>query len=90
MSGPPGSGAVQAAVVPVGLGMGRGVQLADGNVLNLYLEPPYAVVQSGLGQPGFQVFAGFNAQLPPERGPWAAVLPVHLSPEDGSIIGEKS
>ena len=59
----------QNAVVPVGLGLGRVVQLGDGNLLNMYLEPQYSVVQSGLGQPSFQVFAGFNIQFPPGRGP---------------------
>lgn len=59
----------QAAVVPVGLGIGRVLQLGTGNVLNMYLEPQYSVVQSGLGQPSFQVFAGFNIQFPPGRGP---------------------
>lgn len=59
----------QTAVVPVGLGLGKVMQLNDGNLLNLYLEPQYSVVQSGLGQPSFQIFAGFNIQFPPGRGP---------------------
>ena len=59
----------QRAVVPVGLGLGRVRRLADGNVLNLYLEPQYSVVQSGPGQPSFQIFAGFNIQFPPGRSP---------------------
>ncbi len=59
----------QRAVVPVGLGLGRVKRLEDGNVLNLYLEPQYSVVQSGPGQPSFQVFAGFNIQFPPGRAP---------------------
>lgn len=59
----------QRAVVPLGLGIGRVRQLADGNVLNMYLEPQYSVVQSGIGQPSFQVFAGFNIQFPPGRAP---------------------
>ena len=57
----------QTAVVPVGLGLGRVKRLNDGNVLNMYLEPQYSVVQSGIGQPAFQVFAGFNIQFPPGR-----------------------
>ena len=57
----------QTAVVPVGLGLGRVKRLNDGNVLNMYLEPQYSVVQSGTGQPAFQVFAGFNIQFPPGR-----------------------
>ena len=59
----------QRAVVPVGLGLGHVRRLADGNVLNLYLEPQYSVVQSGIGQPSFQIFAGFNIQFPPGRSP---------------------
>ncbi len=59
----------QRAVVPVGFGLGRVKRLEDGNVLNMYLEPQYSVVQSGIGQPSFQVFAGFNIQFPPGRTP---------------------
>lgn len=59
----------QNAVVPVGLGMGKVMQLADGNLLNIYLEPQYSVAQSGPGQPSFQIFAGFNIQFPPARRP---------------------
>lgn len=55
--------------MPVGLGLGRVSRLNDGNVLNLYLEPQYSVVQSGIGQPAFQVFAGFNIQFPAGRAP---------------------
>lgn len=58
-----------AAVLPVGLGLGRVLRLGNGNVLNLYIEPQYSAVQSGIGQPGFQVFAGFNIQFPPGRAP---------------------
>lgn len=58
----------QTAVLPVGLGLGRVVRLGNGNVLNMYLEPQYSVVQNGIGQPSFQVFAGFNIQFPPDRG----------------------
>jgi hypothetical protein len=59
----------QRAVVPVGFGLGRVKLLDNGNVLNMYLEPQYSVVQSGIGQPVFQVFAGFNIQFPPGRAP---------------------
>ncbi len=59
----------QKAVLPVGLGLGKVMQLNDGNLLNFYLEPQYSVVQSGTGQPSFQIFAGFNIQFPPGRGP---------------------
>ncbi len=59
----------QTSVLPVGLGFGRVARLGNGNVLNMYLEPQYAVVQNGIGQPSFQVFAGFNIQFPPGRAP---------------------
>ena len=59
----------QTAIVPVGLSMGKVMQLSDGNLLKPYLEPQYSVVQSGLGQPGFQIFAGFKIQFPPARRP---------------------
>ena len=59
----------QRAVLPVGFGLGRVKLLDNGNVLNMYLEPQYSVVQSGIGQPVFQVFAGFNIQFPPGRTP---------------------
>jgi hypothetical protein len=62
----------QRAVVPSGLGLGWVVPLNGGNLLNMYLEPQYSVVQSGPGQPSFQVFAGFNIQFPPGRSPAAA------------------
>ena len=38
----------QRAVVPVGFGLGRVKLLDNGNVLNMYLEPQYSVVQSGI------------------------------------------
>ena len=52
------------AVVPVGLGLGRATQLANGTVVNLFVEPQYSVVQAGTGVPSFQIFAGMVIQFP--------------------------
>jgi hypothetical protein len=54
----------QTSVVPVGLGLGRVVPLANGRVVNAFVEPQYAVLQTGAGVPTFQVFVGFNIQFP--------------------------
>ena len=54
----------QTAVVPVGLGIGRVIDLPGGRLLNVFVEPQYSVVQSGLGVPSFQVYAGINIQFP--------------------------
>lgn len=55
------------AVVPVGLGLGRVIELPGGPSINLFIEPQYSVVQSGPGVPSFQVFAGVVVQLPHRR-----------------------
>lgn len=52
------------AVVPVGLGLGRVTQLANGTVVNMFVEPQYSVVQGGTGVPSFQIFAGLIIQFP--------------------------
>ncbi len=52
------------AVVPVGLGLGRVFELPSGASINTFIEPQYSVVQSGLGVPSFQIFAGVVVQLP--------------------------
>ncbi len=54
----------QNSVVPVGLGLGRVTQLANGTVLNMFVEPQYSVVQGGAGVPSFQIFAGLIIQFP--------------------------
>jgi hypothetical protein len=33
-------------------------------VLNVFLEPQFTVMQEGIGQASFQVFAGINVQFP--------------------------
>jgi hypothetical protein len=52
------------SVVPVGLGLGRVFPLANGRVINTFVEPQYAVLRAGDGVPTFQVFVGFNIQFP--------------------------
>ena len=52
------------SVVPVGLGLGRVFQRPNGRVVNVFVEPQYSVVQTGIGVPSFQVFAGVNLQFP--------------------------
>lgn len=55
------------AAVPIGLGIGRVNRLADGNLLNIYVEPQVSAIASGALQPLLQVFAGFNLQFLPRR-----------------------
>ena len=50
-------------VVPFGVGVGK-VMKAGRPVLNVFLEPQFTVMQEGIGQPSFQVFAGINVQFP--------------------------
>ncbi|MCW5736184.1 MAG: hypothetical protein KIS73_18790 [Enhydrobacter sp.] len=52
------------SVVPVGLGLGHVTQLANGTVVNVFVEPQYSVVQTGAGVPSFQIFAGMVIQFP--------------------------
>lgn len=52
------------SVVPVGLGLGHVTQLANGTVVNVFVEPQYSVVQTGTGVPSFQIFAGMVIQFP--------------------------
>lgn len=44
-------GETKNAVVPVGLGLGRVTQLANGTLINMFVEPQYSVVQGGTGVP---------------------------------------
>lgn len=54
----------RSSVVPVGLGLGRVFPRPDGKVVNLFIEPQYSVIQTGIGVPSFQVFAGMVLQIP--------------------------
>jgi hypothetical protein len=50
------------SVIPVGFGMGK-IWTAGRLTFNLFAEPQYSVVHSGVGVPVWQVFAGFNLQI---------------------------
>jgi hypothetical protein len=57
-------GATQTAVVPVGFGLGKVINLTGGFTLNLYAEGQPSLYRTGVGAPNYQVFAGFSLQLP--------------------------
>lgn len=48
--------------VPIGAGLGKIVK-AGKTVFNFFLEPQYAILHDGPGQPEFQLFFGFNTQF---------------------------
>lgn len=48
--------------IPVGLGVGK-VFKAGGLVFNIFAEPQFTVLASGIGQPRYQTFVGFNTQF---------------------------
>jgi hypothetical protein len=55
-------GARHTSVIPLGFGIGKVWSL--GNLtLNLFAEPQYSVIRSGIGVPTWQIFAGFNIQI---------------------------
>jgi hypothetical protein len=58
-------GATRTAVVPVGFGFGKVLNLAGGFTLNLYAEGQPSIYRTGVGAPNYQVFIGFSLQLPP-------------------------
>ncbi|MBS0560855.1 MAG: hypothetical protein JSR21_12440 [Proteobacteria bacterium] len=49
-------------VIPIGFGIGK-VWTLGRTTLNLFLEPQYSVIRSGVGVPVWQVFGGFNLQV---------------------------
>jgi hypothetical protein len=51
------------AVLPIGLGLGKVTRMADGNLLNVYVEPQVSTLAIGNMAPQFQVLAGFNVQF---------------------------
>jgi hypothetical protein len=51
-------------VVPVGLGIGKVVQLEGGYVLNSYVEVQPSVFRSGRGAPDLQIETGIQIQFP--------------------------
>jgi hypothetical protein len=50
------------SVIPIGFGVGK-VWTLGKLTLNLFAEPQYSVIRSGIGVPTWQVFAGFNIQI---------------------------
>jgi hypothetical protein len=53
------------SVIPLGLGLGKVIQLDRGYTLNVYAEGQPSLYRSGLGAPNYQVFTGISLQLPP-------------------------
>ncbi|MGI6856099.1 hypothetical protein [Mesorhizobium sp. 1B3] len=49
--------------IPVGLGLGKVIQLNEKVTMNAFVEPQYTVSSHGAGQPEWQIFAGVNFQF---------------------------
>lgn len=49
--------------VPIGVGVGKVIKLSNGNVLNLFIEPQFTILEDGPGQPELQLFFGLNTQF---------------------------
>ena len=54
-----------ASAIPVGLGLGKVIQLDGGYTLNIYAEAQPSRYRSGVGAPNYQIFTGIALQLPP-------------------------
>ena len=52
------------SATPVGLGLGKVIQLDAGYTLNTYAEIQPSLYRSGVGAPNYQVFTGISLQLP--------------------------
>ena len=52
------------SAVPVGLGLGKVIQLDGGYTLNAYAEIQPSLYRAGVGAPNYQVFTGISLQLP--------------------------
>jgi len=52
------------SAVPVGLGLGKVIQLDGGYTLNAYAEVQPSLYRAGVGAPNYQVFTGISLQLP--------------------------
>ena len=50
--------------IPLGFGFGKIWTRADGDLINLFIEPQYSVFQSGIGTPTWQIFAGVTFKFP--------------------------
>jgi hypothetical protein len=53
------------SAIPVGLGLGKVIQLDGGYTLNVYAEAQPSLYRSGVGAPNYQIFTGIALQLPP-------------------------
>jgi hypothetical protein len=53
------------SAIPVGLGLGKVIQLERGYTLNIYAEAQPSLYRSGVGAPNYQIFTGISLQLPP-------------------------
>ena len=54
--------------IPLGLGAGKVLTNAHGDIVNLYIEPQYSVYQSGVGAPKWQIFGGVTFKFPIAKG----------------------
>jgi hypothetical protein len=54
--------------IPLGLGAGKVLTNAHGDIVNLYIEPQYSVYQSGVGSPKWQIFGGVTFKFPIAKG----------------------
>lgn len=52
------------SVIPVGLGLGKVIQLDGDYTINAYAEIQPSLYRSGVGAPNYQVFIGISLQLP--------------------------
>ena len=48
--------------VPIGFGIGKVVK-TGGTVFNIFIEPQFTILHSGVGQPELQIFTGLNMQF---------------------------
>jgi hypothetical protein len=53
------------SVVPLGIGLGKVIQLPGGYTLNIYAEAQPSIYRAGDGAPNFQFFTAIKIQFPP-------------------------
>jgi hypothetical protein len=53
------------SAIPVGLRLGKVIQLDGGYTLNIYAEAQPSLYRSGVGAPNYEIFTGIALQLPP-------------------------
>jgi hypothetical protein len=53
------------SAIPIGLGLGKVIELDGGYTLNIYAEAQPSLYRSGAGAPNYQIFTGIALQLPP-------------------------